>query len=308
MVIVEQQGISAAAAHLGRKQPTVSNALVRLEQQINYRLIERKPNFFKVSPAGERLYSECVDIFGTVARLPNLISDSEDEISGHVSLGMASHVISPLLDTILAEFHSRHPGVSLSIAVHESREVITSLLQKRVSLGICLAENQDPRLDHAVFYRQFFGFFCGPKHRLFGKQALIVNDLKDEPLVSFQTDHEDGALRAITRLRAKAGMTEPLTGVSSSLQEVRRMIIAGLGIGPLPLHVAERDVEDGLLWQLPPYTKLPPIDIFLVTNPRANKNRAEKALIEMLSDAIEKTPMEERTYTSASMGLSEKNF
>lgn len=60
------------------------------------------------------------------------------------------------------------------------------------------------------------------------------------------------------------------------------MISAGLGIGPLPIHVAEREVRDGLLWRLPPYDDPPAIDIFLVTNPRARLTRTEQAFIDTL--------------------------
>lgn len=74
------------------------------------------------------------------------------------------------------------------------------------------------------------------------------------------------------------------------------MIIAGLGIGPLPLHVAARDVEDGQLWQVPPYEGLPAIDVHVVWNARAVKNRAEELLLNGVLDAIEKTPIEKRTY------------
>lgn len=87
-----------------------------------------------------------------------------------------------------------------------------------------------------------------------------------------------------------------ITGTSSNLEEVRRMIIAGLGIGPLPVHVAQRDVQDGLLWQTPPYEDLPPVDVHLVWNPRSVMNRAETILLDMIRDAIEANPIEERTY------------
>lgn len=75
------------------------------------------------------------------------------------------------------------------------------------------------------------------------------------------------------------------------------MVIAGLGVGPLPVHVAARDVTDGQLWQVPPYEKLPAIDVYLVWNERANKNRAEEYLLKDLHEAIEDTPMAARTYS-----------
>jgi DNA-binding transcriptional LysR family regulator len=74
------------------------------------------------------------------------------------------------------------------------------------------------------------------------------------------------------------------------------MIIAGLGIGPLPLHVAERDVRDGLLWQLPPYDQTAAVDVHVVWNPRAVLNRAEQSLLDRLLRRIDETPIEARTY------------
>lgn len=74
------------------------------------------------------------------------------------------------------------------------------------------------------------------------------------------------------------------------------MIVAGVGIGPLPVHVAARDVRDGQLWQVPPYDDLPAIDVHVVWNRHAAKNRAEELLIDGLLEAIAATPIEQRTY------------
>jgi DNA-binding transcriptional LysR family regulator len=296
MVIVEQGGITAAAATLGRKQPTVSNALRRLEDRLGLRLLDRKPTYFRTTPAGERLYNECVDILGIVSRIPSVVSDRGEDLTGHVAIGVASHVISPHLDTLLASFHQEHPKVDFSLSVAESQEVVTSVLRRRTTLGICLVDRKDPRLDQEVFYRQFFGFFCGPNHRLFGRMDLTLGDLEGEDLVSFQTDHQAGALREVAALRAKAGLADRLGGVSSSLQEVRRMIIAGLGIGPLPIHAVRRDVAEGLLWRLPPFEFPPAVDIYVVTNPKARLNRAEAAFVERVRQCLDGVPMEDRVY------------
>ena len=105
-------------------------------------------------------------------------------------------------------------------------------------------------------------------------------------------------LRPIALLRAQAELGEHVVGVSSHLEEVRRMIVAGLGIGPLPIHVARRDVDAGQLWRLPPYENAPAIDIYVVHNPRAHLNRAEQAMIDILLSRIRETPIEARDYVS----------
>ena len=99
------------------------------------------------------------------------------------------------------------------------------------------------------------------------------------------------ALRPVALLRAQNDLDDVVVGHSSHLEEVRRMIIAGLGIGPLPIHVVSRDLRDGLLWRLPPYEAPPAIDIYLVWNPHTHLNRAEKGLLAALRAAIDARPL-----------------
>jgi DNA-binding transcriptional LysR family regulator len=62
------------------------------------------------------------------------------------------------------------------------------------------------------------------------------------------------------------------------------------------VHVAARDVQDGLLWRLPPYDNPPAVDVHVVWNPRTRMNRAEESLLTRILDKIEATPIEDRTY------------
>jgi DNA-binding transcriptional LysR family regulator len=299
MVIVQEKGVTAAADRLLLKQPTVSNALKRLETTLGRRLIDRGPGHFRVTEAGELLYQECVEIFGSVARLSVLMREVTDEVTGHVTIAVASHVVCPLFDEVLAEFHSRHPKATMSIEVATSVVVIDHVLRKQATLGICLVHRQLPQLEYRRLFREHFGFFCGPRHRLFGRAGLALSDLKGETSVSFKTDRLSDALRPVALIRAAAQLEDRVVGLSSHLEEVRRMIVAGLGIGPLPIHVVERDIADGLLWRLPPYDDPPAIDIYVVHNPRAHLNRAERSLRDALLEAIDTTPIAARTYPSS---------
>lgn len=296
MVIVEHGSITLAAESMGLQQPSLSNALKRLENCVGRRLIDRKPNYFRVTAAGKLLYKECVSIYESVTRFPGLLQDTDDELTGSISIALASHIVCPLFDQTLQSFNQQHPKVTFNICVKDSLAVIARVQQKQSTLGICLVEEQNEKLSYQLMYRQYFGFFCGPSHSLFSKQNLILDDLKGMASVSFQTDSEDGALHAVSQLRSKAKIKYRLSGVSPSLHEVRRMIIAGLGVGPLPLHVAQKDVEAGRLKQLPPFSDLPSIDIYTINNPNARLNRAEVRFIEQLKQEIDKTTLLQRTY------------
>jgi DNA-binding transcriptional LysR family regulator len=227
-----------------------------------------------------------------------LIRDMGEEITGHINLAMASHVVSPVLDEALSEFHRAHPSATFGIDIMTSGDAITRVLQKQASFAVCLVHKKHPKLEYTRLFREYFGFYCGPGHRLFGKENLALADLRGETSVSFRTDRLTDALRPVALLRAEAGLDESVVGVSSHLEEVRRMITAGFGIGPLPVHVAKRDVDAGLLWRLPPYESPPAIDIFIVYNPRTHLNRAERGLIDLLLARLRETPIEARDYVS----------
>jgi DNA-binding transcriptional LysR family regulator len=296
MIVVQEGSVTGAARRLYLRQPTISHALKRLETRLGKRLIDRGPAEFRMTPAGEVLYKECVEIYGNVARVAVLTRDMTDDVTGHVRITMASHVVSPIFDAVLAAFHADNPMATYDVEVATSAEVARAVLEKSASFGLCLVHKRLPKLDYKIIYREYFGFFCGPPHPLFGRSGLTLDDLRGHASVSFKTDQISDALRPVALLRAQHELEERVVGHSSHLEEVRRMIIAGLGIGPLPIHVVARDVRDGLLWRLPPYEAPPAIDIYLVWNPRTHLNRAEAGLLASLQRAIDAKPLSDRTY------------
>lgn len=296
VVLAESRSVTEAAQRLSLKQPSLSAALKKLEDRLGRRLIHRSPGHYALTEAGQLLYQAALEIHGSVLRLSTLMRDITDEIRGHVTIAVASHVVCPLFDQVLAEFYRKHPEISLSLDVLSSADAIAEVMAKRASFAICLVREPNPQLEYEQLYREFFGLFCGPYHDLFGRTDLTLSDLAGHNSVSFETDRLHDALKPVTLMRAQAELGQRITGMSSNLEEVTRMIYTGLGIGPLPVHVAARDVADGRLWQVPPYDPLPAIDVYLVWNRKTAKNRAEEMLLAALREAIAATPLEARTY------------
>lgn len=296
MVIVQEGGITAAANTLFLRQPTISQALKRLEERLDKQLIERSPSTFRVTPAGEHLYRECVEIYGSIKRATSQASALQDELTGRVHIAMNSQVVCDFFDERLAEFHRRHPKVTFELAVQPSAQVISAVLDKSASLGIGLVHTKNPKLDYSVIYRQHFGFYCGPQHPLFGREDLTLEDLRGQASVAFQTDQLTDALNKITIFRAQHGLNDCIVGVSSNLIEVKRMIVMGLGIAPLPNHIVEQDVLQGKLWRLPPYDDSLDVDVFLSWHPSARLNRAEHCFLKSLREAIDERSIAKRSY------------
>ncbi len=178
VVIAEVKSITRAAERLNLKQPSVSNALRRLEDRIGQRLVERDATHFELTEVGKLLYEQSIEVFGAISQLPQLVRGVGDDVTGHVTISVASHIISPIFDQALALFHEQHPRATLTINVSASTEVARLVREKRASFGLGLVSNRDPALDYTMVYREFFGFFCGPRHRMFGQSGLTLADLK----------------------------------------------------------------------------------------------------------------------------------
>lgn len=296
MVIVQERGLTAAGEKLSLKQPTVSNALKRLEIHMDCRLVERNASHFAVTPAGQRLFNECVALFEIVSGLPQHMEEQPGDLTGHIEIALASHVVCPFLDDVLAGFHTSFPQVTLSLSVASSQDVMTAVLNRDAGLGICLVQERHPKLEYDLLYRESFGYFCGARHPLFGVPDLPLQALRHEPYVSFKTDQMSGALWPVALLRQQEGFEGQTVGTSSHLEEIKRLIIAGFGFGPLPIHVVEEDVRAGRLWRLPPYENPPVIDVHLVYDGTARRNRAETILLAELRKAIDMIPFAQRTY------------
>ncbi len=297
MFIVQEGSLTSAANRLRLRQPTISQALQRLEARTGTKLIERSPSSFRVTPAGETLYQECVEVFGTITRAVQTAQTTRDHLTGQVSIATTSRIESPFYDRVLSDFHEQNPNVTFEINVMSSANVQRSVLEKNAAVGFCLAHEIHPRLNHEIMYRSFFSFFCGPTHPLFGQADLKLSDLREYPSVSFKTDQLWDALRPVALLRAQQALDKKVIGFTSNLDEALRMIIAGLGFGPLPVHFASQYVAQGKLWRLPPYTNEPVIDFFMVHHSNARLNPAELAFLEMLKARISSTPLSKRTYS-----------
>jgi DNA-binding transcriptional LysR family regulator len=120
LVLAQSRSVTDAAERLSLKQPTVSSALKRLEDRLGKRLIDRRPGRFELTSAGRLLLTEATDIHGAILRLGTAMRDVGDEVTGHVSVAMASHVISPLFDAALTDFHAAYPRATLSIEISAS--------------------------------------------------------------------------------------------------------------------------------------------------------------------------------------------
>ncbi|MDR6231418.1 DNA-binding transcriptional LysR family regulator [Pseudomonas sp. SORGH_AS199] len=280
LVIVQEGSVSRAAARLHLTQPAVSQALKRLEEQLDRGLIIRRGPRFALTEAGEEVARIASDLYGNVSRLGAALERSTETVVGKVRMLTISRIQSRCYDDFLADFHRRFPRVELVIDVMRSSDIISSLLQKTATLGLALCRIPQPKLEQRVLLQQRYAFFCGRRHPLFGRSDLSLADLQGENFVSFTSDQIGGSLSPLTIFRDQQGFTGRIVASSPSLEEIRRLVGAGYGIGCLPQHVVADDVAAGQLWRLPPGEGVADVDVHLLWHREQRMTQAETALLE----------------------------
>ncbi len=291
LAIGQERSISRAAARLFVTQSAVSQSLKRLEEQLDCALILRRGPRFDLTQAGEEVLTIAQEMYGNVTRLGTAVEDAEEDVVGKVRLLSISLVQSALYDEFLADFHHQHPRVELEVEVMRSSDIQSSLNQKTASMGVGLCRFPQPKLERVSLMRQRYAFFCGKRHRLFGQRRLSLEELKGENFVSFTSDQIGGNLSSLTVFRDQQGFTGKVVASSSSFEEIRRLIIAGYGIGCLPEHLVDIDLHNGLIWRLPPAEGVVDVDVFLMWNREQRMTRAETVFLEAFQRAIDlKTP------------------
>src|SRR6056297_2690088 len=280
--IVEAGGISKASEGLLLTQSAVSQALKRLEENLGMTLIERDARRFRVTSAGKIVYDKAQEIHNSISRLGHLTSEQVPGLEGHVRVLLASRLESEMLDEVLRDFHTSNPGVTLSVDTVPSAEIRAQVRQGAAGVGLCLLRGRTRGLKSELFLRQRFGLYCGKPHQLFGQTNLKPDALIDQDFITYPSDQIGGVLSPLAIYREKHTFQGRVRATSTNLDEILRMTRLGLGVGLLPIHIADRFEQGGALWRLPPYNGIGPIDIHLIWNPATEHSDAEAALIRAL--------------------------
>ena len=294
LVIGQEGSISRAAARLHLSQPAISQALKRLEEQLDSALVVRRGPRISLTKTGEEVIQIAAELYGTISRLGPALENPAEKVAGKVRILTISRVQSRCYDDFLAQFHLDYPHVELEVDVLRSSDVVSAMLQKTASFGLGLCRTPQPRLEQRVLLQQRYAIFCGKRHRLFGRKNLTLADLQSENFVSFTSDQIGGNLSPLTVFRDQQGFTGRIVASSPSLDEIRRLVGAGYGIGCLPEHIVAADVLAEEVWRLPPWEGVIDVNVYLLWNREQKMTRAESVFLERFQQMLMTTDLAER--------------
>jgi len=284
--IVDESSITGAARKLSLSQPSVSNALKRLEQHLGMQLILRKKGVFSLTDQGLRVYEYASSAGRIIGHMAEQFAEETGSIKGEITIQIASYIHCPPFDKTLTQFHALYPKVFLSINTQPSADIVTSVAAGELNIGLSNKKTAQTGLNFDLLGYEQMAFYCGRSHPLFGKANLSLQDLSGLTYVSFESDQPGEGLSEVAKLRAEQEHWGELVAVSSNEEEVRRLIFSGVGFGALTVEGAKPFVEQGALFQLPPYEQLPINDVYLVSPANTPLSEVEKLFVNLLKKNV----------------------
>ena len=286
LTIVNEGGISAAARKLSLSQPSVSNALKRLEEHFDKRLILRKKGVFALTLHGMRVYEYAASASRVISNMADQFVEQQDTIQGEIIIEVASHLQCPAFDKTLARYHALYPNVIFNINTQPSADIVSHVAEGALHIGLSNKKIAKTGLRFDFIGYEKMGFYCGPSHECFAAAALTLDDLKGLAYISFESDQPGEGLDAIAQFRDEHQFWGKLVAVSSNVEEIRRLILSGIGFGALTLDSAKPYVDQGLLWPLPPYEDFPVTEMYLVTPESVSLKEIEINFIQLLRKQV----------------------
>ena len=135
LAVAECSSFTRAAESLFVSQPALSQQIKQLEEQIGVQLLERSGRNVHLTDAGE-LYVRHVE--RALAEI-NAASDALDDLSD-LSRGSVSLALTPITDyltvSLIQEFVSQHPNISLDIKEMTQHQVEEAVLQDNANVGV----------------------------------------------------------------------------------------------------------------------------------------------------------------------------
>ncbi|UCI23029.1 LysR family transcriptional regulator (plasmid) [Mesorhizobium sp. B2-1-8] len=272
--------VTKAAQELNRKQPALSLALRRLEERLGVKLCHRGPGGFELTEEGRILSESCREFTGAIREIPARLSDIKAEIRGHLRVMLVSNLVAPPLDEAIAAFHAKYPAVELIVEVAAWTEVVNSLIQHRIDVGISPSRVKRAELAYLHLFTEVHRPYCGRPHRLFGKRVADPADLANETFVLTGADEGD----ELTQFRLEHGLGRNIAGMSDHLEEAKRLAVLGIGLCFLPEGYAQPDVDAGRLWPLLTGADVPRNNMFVVTDPQSPSHTARELFLAEMVD------------------------
>ncbi len=240
---------TGAARELGLSQSAISHAMKALELDIGCRLLDKVGKKVILTQAGEQLlfHAEKIQREMTSARqeLASLGAWGQLKLRVAAPASICQHV----LPAVIREFRESFPRCALTVAEFGSSALQEQLRSRRVDLAIGLQPSPGGPVGFRALFEDELVFLTHPLHPW--AQAGRV-DRATIARQNYVMPHRAGSMLALANDYFRAdGLSLPASAEFSSLEAIKELLKAGLGVSILAPWIARKELAEYSLVALP---------------------------------------------------------
>jgi len=228
-------GEAAARCHVS--QPTLSAQIRKLEQYLGVQLFERQPRQAILTDAGRAVLERARQVTQGAEDIRELARASRDPLGGKLRVGLIPTIAPYLLPRVSVRLRRQLPGLQLMLYEYQTAPLLEKLRAGELDLAILALPADTAGLQTRSLFAESFLVAMPRRHQLAARKRLKPADLEGQTLLLLEEGHclRDQALEVC----GGVGASEEQDFRATSLETLRQMVAAGLGVTLLPRLAAE---------------------------------------------------------------------
>lgn len=281
--IAENNSLSRAAEVLRVAQPSLSQQMKNLEQDLGAELLVRHARGVALTDKGQQLYDHAIRILQEVERARDVVRANTLTPSGRVSVGLPASAGRGLSLPLLRAVRAACPQVTIHLV-----EAMTSFLDEYLQQGrldVCLLYNHKP-FEHVAWTEMIaedLMAITASQHPLAATGAVSMVQLLTHPVV---LPGRPNVLRAVME-RAAALRDLELDAVDcDSLPAIGRMVREEGAIAVMPHFAFSEELSAGAMQAIAITDPTPSWRLSVVVSQRSMNIRGSEAVASVLAQVI----------------------
>lgn len=232
VAVADTQHFGRAAERCHVSQPTLSAQLKKLEDSLGVQLIERGTRGASLTAAGERIVGRARGMLAAGDEIIDLARSYSDPLAGRLRLALLPTIGPYLLPRVAPRIRKALPRLELMLYEYQTAPMIEHLRAGEIDVGILALPVEIWGLETRALYDEPFVLAAPANHKLAQRGPLRASDLSGETVLLLEDGHclRDQALEVCSRV----GLQEKQDFRATSLETLRQMVAAGLGVTLLP--------------------------------------------------------------------------
>jgi aminoethylphosphonate catabolism LysR family transcriptional regulator len=224
--VAQAGSFTKAARAKNVSQPTLSSQVRGLEEAYGVRLFDRIGRTVRLTPLGQSLFVITARMFSAEDEAEALLAGTRTLSRGHLRIAAdsATHVM-----PALGRIRDKHPGLTFSLTIGNSSDVITQLLDYAADVAVTAKQTSDPRILSMRLRADRLVGFARRDHPFARRGAAPIEAFVGEDIVL----RERGSVtREVFEARlAEAGVMPGRLLEVQTREAVRDAVATGFGIG-----------------------------------------------------------------------------